>query len=117
VGIELSERLYDLARKNASSIKLPHPPIEIRQADASKEDYSAGTVFLFCNPFGARTLETVLDQIQSSLETNPRQIRLVYIHPERDHRVLFSKCDWLEKTGERTFPGARGIPAMYFRAG
>lgn len=117
VGLELSERLSNLARMNAAKIRLPHPPIEIRQADASKEDYSAGTVFLFCNPFGARTLETVIDQIRSSLESNPRQIRLMYIHPENSHRTLFSKTNWLEQTGERSFPGARGIPAMYFQAG
>jgi SAM-dependent methyltransferase len=117
VGLELSKHLSELARTNVGKIRLPHPPIEIRQADASIEDYSQGTVFLFCNPFGARTLETVLDQIRESLKTHPRQIRLMYIHPENDHRVLFSKTDWLEQTGEQTFPGARGIPAMYFQAG
>jgi SAM-dependent methyltransferase len=117
VGLELSRRLSELARTNASKIRLPHPPIEIRQADASTEDYSEGTVFLFCNPFGAQTLETVLDQIRSSLMTNSRRIRMVYIHPENDHRKTFAKCDWLEQTGEQTFPGARGIPAMYFQTG
>ena len=117
VGLELSDRLCELARTNASKLRLPHPPIEIRQADASKEDYSPGTVFLMCNPFGALTLETVLDQIRSSLETNPRQIRLMYIHPEPNHRALFARCDWLEQFEEKTFPGAWGIPALYFRAG
>lgn len=117
VGLELSERLSELARMNAAKIRLPHPPIEIRQADASKEDYSEGTVFLFCNPFGALTLKTVLDQIRCSLIANPRRIRLMYIHPESDHRELFSRTDWLEQTEEMTFPGARGIPAMYFRVG
>ena len=117
VGLELSERLCELARNNAAKLRLPHPPIEIRQADASQEDYSEGTVFLMCNPFGASTLETVLAKIRSSLETHPRPIRLMYIHPERDHLALFAKCDWLEKTDEKTFPGAWGIPALYFRAG
>lgn len=117
VGIELSKRLCDLARQNASRLRLPHAPIEIRQADASQEDYSQGTVFLMCNPFGASTLKTVLDQIRNSLKTNPREIRMIYIHPYDDHRALFVKCDWLEYTGERTYPGARGVPAIYFQAG
>jgi SAM-dependent methyltransferase len=117
VGLELSNRLCDLARTNASKLRLPHPPIEIRQADASTEDYATGTVFLMCNPFGALTLETVLNQIQSSLQKNPRQIRLMYIHPEGGHRELFARCDWLEQFEEKTFPGAWGIPALYFRAG
>lgn len=116
VGLELSEKLSDLARHNASRLRLPHSPIEIRQADASKEDYSEGTVFLMCNPFGAATLATVLDQIRRSLVSHPREIRLVYIHPNDEHRELFAQCDWLEITGERTFPGARGVPALYLRA-
>jgi SAM-dependent methyltransferase len=116
VGLELSERLCVLARKNVERFRLPRPPIEIRQADASKEDYSEGTVFVFCNPFGPRTLETVLDQIRASLNTNPRRIRVMYIHPETGHRELFDRCGWLEKTGEKTFPGARGVPALYFRS-
>ena len=116
VGLELSERLSELARHNASKLRLPHSPIEIRQADASVEDYSEGTVFLMCNPFGAATLATVLDQIRRSLQSNPREIRFVYIHPNDEHRELFAQCDWLEAVGERTFPGARGVPAMYLRA-
>lgn len=117
VGLELSKRLSELAQTNASKLRLPHAPVEIRQADASKEDYLDGTVFLMCNPFGARTLETVLCRIQDSLVSNPRKIRMMYIHPEEDHRVLFEQCGWLEKTGEKTFPGAWGIPALYFQAG
>ena len=117
VGIELSERLAALAQRNASKLRWPHPPIEIRQADASLVDFSDGTVFLMCNPFGAVTLEVVLDQIRSSLTTNPRAIRLMYIHPEPDHSAIFAKTSWLDKIGEKTFPGAWGIPALYFRAG
>jgi SAM-dependent methyltransferase len=117
IGLELSEHLCELGKKNAAKLRLPHPPIEIRQTDAAEEDYSEGTVFLMCNPFGARTLESVLNQIRSSLTTNPRQIRLMYIHPEPDHIALFAKIKWLDKIGEMTFPGAWGIPALYFRAG
>ena len=102
----LSKRLCELARNNAAKLRLPHPPIEIRQADASQEDYSEGTVFLMCNPFGACTLETVLAKIRSILKPHPRPIRRMYIHPERDHLALFAKCDWLKKTDEKTFPRA-----------
>lgn len=116
VGVELSKGLSELARINASKLRLPHPPIEIRQGDASKQDYCDGTVFLFCNPFGSATLHAVLEQIRAGLTTNPRKIRLMYIHPESDHLTLFAKCDWMEQTDERTFPGAWGIPALSFNA-
>ncbi len=117
IGIELSAKLSQLATDNASKLRLPHAPIHIYQADATQADYSSGSVFLFCNPFGAKTLEMVLDQIRRSLVSNPREIRMIYIHPEADHREYFSTCDWLEKTGEKTFPGAWGIPGFYFRFG
>jgi SAM-dependent methyltransferase len=116
VGVELSKGLSERARINASKLRLPHPPIQIIQGDASKEDYSDGTVFLFCNPFGTATLHAVLERIRAGLKTNPRKIRLMYIHPESDHLALFAKCDWMKKTGEKTFPGAWGIPALYFSA-
>lgn len=117
VGIELSAKLSELARVNAAKLRLPHAPVEIRQADASRADFTAGTVYLLCNPFGAKTLEMVMDQIRRSLKEDPREIRVMYIHPEPGHREYFARCDWLEKTGEKTFPGAWGIPAFYFKFG
>lgn len=117
IGLELSEKLSELARVNVAKLRLPHAPIDIRQADASVEDYSEGTVFLMCNPFGAATLATVLDQIKAGLDANPREVRFVYIHPNDEHRALFAQCEWLQIVDERTFPGARGVPAMYLRAG
>ena len=111
VGLELSARLSGMARCNAERIRLPHAPTEIRQADASKED-----VFLFCNPFGPRTLEAVLESIRRSLESRPRHIRVMYIDPEDGHREVFARTQWLKLTCERTYPGARGVPAIYFSA-
>ena len=117
VGIELSSKLSELAKTNAARLRLPHAPIEIHQADATNGDFSAGTVFLFCNPFGVKTLESVMIQIRRSLTTNPREIQMMYIHPEPPHREYFASCGWLEKTSEKTFPGAWGIPALYFKIG
>lgn len=113
VGLELSEKLSTLARRNVANIRCVRTPIEIRQADAAAEDYSEATVFLLCNPFGAGTLGTVLDRIAESFASNPRTIRFVYIDPTAEHRELFSRTPWITVTGEKTFPGARGVPAIY----
>ncbi len=115
VGIELSARLSELANSNARALRLPHAPIEVHQADATVADYSQGTVFLFCNPFGPKTLEMVLAQIRASLEESPRDIQIMYIHPEEGHCQVLADCGWLEKFTEKRFPGGRGIPAFYFR--
>lgn len=117
VGLELSRRLCDLASENVERLRWPHAPLRIEQADACIKDYSDGDVFLFCNPFGPTTLEAVLERIRQSLETRPRLVRIMYIHPEPGHRELFSRIDWLTLKLERTYPGARGIPAMYFEMG
>lgn len=114
VGLELSQRLCELASENAANLRIPHAPLKIEQADACTRDYADGDVFLFCNPFGPATLEVVLEKIRQSLQTRPRVIRIMYIHPEPGHRELFARLDWMELKLERTFPGARGIPAMYF---
>lgn len=117
VGLELSQRLCDLASENVRNLRFSRVPMEIQQADACTKDYTDGNVFLFCNPFGPVTLEVVLERIRESLKTRPRRIRIMYIHPEPGHRELFARLDWLHLKLEKTFPGARGIPAMYFEIG
>ena len=57
----------------------------------------------------------VMDQIRRSLRANLREIRMMCIYPEPSDREHFKCCHWLEKTGEKTFPGAWGIPAFYFK--
>jgi hypothetical protein len=116
VGIELSKDLCDLARKNASSLRPQHAPIEIRQEDATLADYSTGSVFFFCNPFGAETTEAVLQKIRLSLESRPRNVKIIYVHLHPEHRRLFEFQNWLKLIDECTFKGNGSAPICFYEA-
>lgn len=114
VGIELSHDLCELARKNVSRLRFRRTQIEIREEDAALADYSSGTVYFFCNPFGAATTQTVLDRLHESVIAQPRRIRIVYVHPHPVHRQIFEAAAWLRPVGERHFIGGGAATACYY---
>ncbi|HKR85650.1 MAG TPA: class I SAM-dependent methyltransferase, partial [Terriglobales bacterium] len=81
IGIEIASVLVEAARKNIAHVldKLPCKQIEIRcaRADQAEVPPDASVVYLF-NPFHGSTLERVIANIRSSLERNPRRLRLIY---------------------------------------
>ncbi len=101
IGIEISPELALIAERNIETLRGKKSPIKIRLGDASKEDYSGGTIYWLFNPFGAQTLEAVLDQIEKSLVNNPRYIRLAYLNPVHDSVLLQRK--WLIRSDHRSF--------------
>jgi len=94
-GIERSEELATQARRNAASVRGRRAPIEVHQADAVDFDYGDGTVFFLYNPFGAATMETVLDRI--GRQTSGRSIRIAYVNPIHDD--VFARKSWLRPDG------------------
>lgn len=106
VGIELFDRLCEVARQNAERVRGRRSPIEIHCADASAFDCSAGTVFYLFNPFGAQTMREVLANIHRSLQSHPRPIRICYFNPKQEH--VFLECSWLKLTDSfHTWGGSR----------
>ncbi|MEJ0093727.1 MAG: methyltransferase domain-containing protein [Methylocella sp.] len=99
VGVELSPVFAEKAQANARNLKRRLSPIEVRCGDAVDMDYSAGTVFFFFNPFGAKTLKLVLDNIKQTIESNPRSIRIIYLNPV--HSSVFRSSGWLKHAGGR----------------
>lgn len=104
VGVELSECHAQTARHNADRLRGRLSPVEIRCADAAKTDLSDCTLLFMCNPFGPETLASVMCNVQRSLQTSPRRIRIVYYTPE--YSDLIDSCTWLKRIGEiRTLRG------------
>jgi len=91
VGVELSEPLNEVARANLEVVRprLKTPEIEIVTADATTwevpDDMTIG--FLF-NPFLGDVFRAVMDNIVRSLDRNPRRIRLVYVNPVEEEKIL-----------------------------
>ncbi len=99
IGIEIVEELIKIARKNLDKSAIRNgTPIEIIHADAAKFISEDGTVFFMFNPFGHKTLASVIDNIKETLARNPRKIRIVYHNPVE--RKLLDREGWLTLEGQ-----------------
>jgi SAM-dependent methyltransferase len=111
VGVELRESLCEIARENARQLRGRVAPIEVVCADAANVDYSDGHVFFFFNPFGAPTLQAVLDCIERSLRFAPRQITIIYYNAV--HETVLERCPWLYNHG--VLPTFSGVRVSFWR--
>lgn len=100
VGVELSESLAERARANVNRLRGRRSPVEVIAGDAAFVDYSEGTAFYLFNPFGATTMQIVLDRIRESVVANPRRLRLLYVNPV--HESVFAASGWLTKAEDLT---------------
>ncbi|MDD5119702.1 MAG: class I SAM-dependent methyltransferase [Candidatus Omnitrophica bacterium] len=98
IGVELDQGLYAIAQENLRRLRIQRSPIELFNIDAANFEAKDATIFFMFNPFGAKTLENVLNNIKKSLAENPRKIRIVYYCPY--HRSLLDKQDWLLRDGQ-----------------
>ena len=104
IGIEYDPVLARQAEGNKRTLRGARANIDIRKQDAARADFDEGTIFWMYNPFGERTMSTVLDRLRLSLRTNPRDILIVYAHPRLSRQV--DQQHWLQRAGERRFPTA-----------
>ena len=105
-GIDLNPLLCEIARKNAKSLRGRESPIEICCEDASVADVSDGTAYFMFNPFGEATMREFLKNIERSLITNPRAVRLAYCNPVFSDLLdsmawLARRCELKNLTGGR----------------
>jgi predicted RNA methylase len=111
IGIEFDEPLAEAATRNVATLRQPHAPVEIRCGDAALADYTEATVLLFYDPFGPDTMRATLAQIERSLQTNPRDLTIVYYDAEFPETMR--ECGWL--TLERQFQTFTKRDVMIFR--
>jgi len=85
VGVELDPELAATARRNAAAwhARRPrHALIEVRTADAAQVAFPEGDLFVFLfNPFGAQTLDRVLDGLTRAVLESPRRLTVAYMNP------------------------------------
>jgi 16S rRNA G966 N2-methylase RsmD len=105
IGVEISENLTQIARRNAASCRLSTRcgAIELVQSDALEytipDDVSV--VYLF-NPFRGATFASVLTRLEESVDRRPRTLRVIYRNAHH-HDDLLNRGFRLE----RTSPGLR----------
>ena len=107
-GIEFSKDLFLDAKTNAEKIKQQYPEakIDLFNYDAFWFDIDDDVecIFMF-NPFDDVIMSGVLENIETSLENNPREITVIYINPLQKHLFIengykevfhFQKMKYLE---------------------
>jgi SAM-dependent methyltransferase len=93
VGVDLSERFCEAARENGRRLRGEHAPISVEAAPAQDLDYSEATVLFLFDPFGAATLEPLLEKIGRE---HRRPLRIAYANPQHDD--VFEHQPWVEST-------------------
>jgi predicted RNA methylase len=110
-GVEFDATACWAARANIRSGRAPISPgvIDIAERDAGLYQFTDETIVYLFNPFGARTLRAVLNNLAASLEASPRRVRIGYYHPV--HRALLDDCSWLRHSA--TIGGLKTDIAVY----
>ncbi len=98
-GIELHDVAYDYCIRNARSFRFDKSKIEFINEDACSVEIRDETIILIANPFGINTLRSVMQNIEHSLKSNPRTLRLCYYNP-REHRQYIESVPWLRALHE-----------------
>jgi SAM-dependent methyltransferase len=91
IGVEISERLNEVARANIerNRARLRCSNIEFVSCDAAVYTIPDDMTFAyFYFPFAGETFRTVLGNIVSSIDRNPRRVRLIYACPKLEDVIL-----------------------------
>ena len=91
IGIEFSQELCAVAIDNISKIapnKRIAGRVECHYNDVTRYPLpDSPLVCYFYNPFDQLIMRAVVDKLASSLKDKPREIYIIYVHPE--HRAIF----------------------------
>lgn len=105
IGVEFSRELCAVANRNLSTLpgeKRVAARIECQHADATAYPLpETPLVCYFYNPFGALIMQTVVDRLVASLAAHPREVYVIYLHPE--HRAIFEATGCWEISTEGEF--------------
>lgn len=110
VGVEFAELLHELALRNVAAAGCRN--VELVRADATQWSVpDDATVLFFFNPFEGEILRKVFENIRRSLAEHPRQVRIVYVRPEKffEHEVPWR--EWLTRTA--SLPCLEGLVNIY----
>ena len=109
IGVELSPELERVARSNiaryaeAKGSLVPRPPVISMQGDVTEFSWPPGPLIVYMwNAFTRPVMERVFRNLESSLQKEPREFYLVYIHPELE--TMLAGLPWLIRLWQDEFP-------------
>jgi SAM-dependent methyltransferase len=98
LGVELSPELHRIARRNIARYLRSgtSAPVVSLRADAAEFCWPAGPLVVYMwNAFAQPVMERVLTNLRASFHEHPREMYLVYMHPELEY--MFDCQRWLER--------------------
>ncbi len=110
IGVEFSHELCEVANSNLQ--KLPAEAVRAGGVECVRADAAlyvpppTPLVCYFYNPFGPSVLKAVVDRLAASLRQQPREVFIIYVHPE--HR------DVIESTELWTVGEASDFHVVYY---
>lgn len=116
IGVEIDPLLASMAEHNASQLRRRRAPVRVVCASATEFDYSTTTVIVMFHPFGADTMNLVLDRLATSLDEHPRPLRIVYANPELSSVLEARPWLNLEKTWQPSRWSRVKFPLHFYRS-
>jgi SAM-dependent methyltransferase len=98
LGVELSPELDRIAQDNIARYTNTRtgPPVTSLQGDATEFHWPSGPLFVYMwNAFTEPVMEQVFQNLENSLVRQPRDLYLVYMHPELES--MLAGIPWLER--------------------
>jgi SAM-dependent methyltransferase len=100
IGVELSPELDRVARANiaryAEAAGPDRPPVTSMLGDATEFPWPPGPLIVYMwNAFTRPVMERVLKNLEASLAEDPRELYVVYIHPELE--TTLAGFPWLTR--------------------
>jgi SAM-dependent methyltransferase len=102
IGVELSPELDRVARANiaryaeATGAGVHRAPVISMQGDASEFAWPSGPLVVYMwNAFTGPVMERVFHNLEASLAKQPRELYVVYIHPELES--MLASFPWLNR--------------------
>jgi SAM-dependent methyltransferase len=98
LGVELSPELDRIAQDNIARYTntRPGPPVTSLQGDATEFRWPSGPLFIYMwNAFTEPVMERVFQNLETSLVWQPRELYVVYMHPELES--MLAGIPWLER--------------------
>lgn len=93
IGVEISAELNQIAQENVarSTPRLRCSQIELINTDVLNYRIPDDvTVVYLYNPFRGPVFQHVVDELERSIDRNPREIRIIYLTPREEGRLLAS---------------------------
>jgi 16S rRNA G966 N2-methylase RsmD len=104
IGIEISERLLAIARKNLDSMRNKQCQcVELLHRDATQYAVPRDVnLIYFYNPFAGQVLQTVVDNIYESYKQAPREIYIIFFNNHHFDNIVKNQ-HWVTRIEQTNF--------------